>query len=73
VPCPTIKIPRQEKKGGVNLPRHRVEHCIAHKTGSNTYPGRKKRRRNLPRYRVEPYSARKTGCSTCPGRKKKEE
>jgi hypothetical protein len=44
VPCPTIKIPRQEKKGGVNLPRHRVEHCFIDRASGVKCPGRKKRR-----------------------------
>jgi hypothetical protein len=40
------------KKGGVNLPRHRVEHCFIDKVSGIKYPGRKKGGSNLPGYRV---------------------
>ena len=37
-------MPRQEKKGGVNLPRHRVEPFLTQKSSTaNTCPDRKKK------------------------------
>jgi hypothetical protein len=45
-------MPRQEKKGGVNLPRHRVELYFIDRVSGVKCPGRKKGGSNLPRCRV---------------------
>jgi hypothetical protein len=45
-------MPRQEKKGGVNLPRHRVELYFIDRVSGVKCPGRKKGGANLPGYRV---------------------
>jgi hypothetical protein len=55
-----INMPRQEKKGGVNLPRHRVEPYATQKISSDKHaPAGKKGGVNLPRHRVEPYATQK--------------
>ncbi|WLE97570.1 MAG: hypothetical protein QTN59_01775 [Candidatus Electrothrix communis] len=67
-----LNMPRQEKKGGVNLPRHRVEHYLAQKTSSAKHASAgKKGGVNLPRHRVEHYLAQKPALLNMPRQEKK--
>ena len=69
-------MPRQEKKGGVNLPRHRVEPFLTQKSSTaNTCPDRKKKEEQTYRgIGLNLVSLKKnSSANTCLDRKKKEE
>ncbi|MCI5140095.1 MAG: hypothetical protein D3922_17180 [Candidatus Electrothrix sp. AR1] len=59
------------KKGGANLPRHRLNLIVFINPVVIHAPAGKKGGVNLPRHRVELYITHKTGCKKCSGRKKR--